>query len=188
MSKEDWVNNTVDKIFGDVYPKDVDSILDLGCGLSCKSQYLSARVKVGVDIYRPYLLIASVEYDGALICHDITKIKDLFLYRSFDVILLLDVVEHLQKEQSLQLIADCEQIAKKAVIIETPLGYIPQNIDIWGHGGDKYQTHRSGWTKEEFYKMGYLCKLRDYKMQDVKRHTDMDVKSDIQIIDAIKLL
>ena len=50
------------------------------------------------------------------------------------------------------MLKDAEKIAKKAVIIETPLGFIPQNIDIWKLGGDKYQTHRSSWKVSDFEK------------------------------------
>lgn len=148
MSKEDWQHNTIDKIFLDLYPEEVDSILDLGCGLSCKSQYLKARIKVGVDIHRPYLRIAGLDYDGTLISYDVTKIQELFLEKSFDVVLLLDIVEHIEKEYALELIKNCEYIARKAVIIETPSGYIPQNIDIQGHGGGKLPTHAKamGWA------------------------------------------
>jgi SAM-dependent methyltransferase len=189
MSKEDWQHNTIDKIFLDLYPEEVDSILDLGCGLSCKSQYLKARIKVGVDIHRPYLRIAGLDYDGTLISYDVTKIQELFLEKSFDVVLLLDIVEHIEKEYALELIKNCEYIARKAVIIETPSGYIPQNIDIQGHGGDEYQTHRCGWDVQELESLGYICKLRDYTMQDIKRHTDIDdINPEIQLIDAIKLL
>jgi hypothetical protein len=111
-----------------------------------------------------------------------------FLPRSRDLIVITDLVEHLEKEDSLKLIAMAERIAKVAVIIETPLGYIPQNIDILGFEGHEYQTHRCGWEKEEFEELGYTVLLRDYKMQDVKRHTEQEVGTDIQLIDAIKYI
>ena len=189
MSKEDWKSNTIDKIFKDLYPKKVGSILDLACGISCKSQYLKANIKIGVDIYRPYLEKARSDYNGVLVNYDITHIEDLFLPKSFDVILLLDVVEHLAKNVAFNLITKCEKIAKKAVIIETPKGYVPQNIDIWGLGGDYYQTHRSEWYPLDFEQIKYEYRVRDYKMQEVRRHTDInDIETNIQMIDAIKLL
>jgi hypothetical protein len=188
MSKEDWKLNTIDFIFGEYYPKNVVSILDLGCGISCKSQYLDATYRVGVDIYEPYLDEVQDTFPGMLIKHDIRKIDDIFTPKSFDLILLLDVIEHLEKQEALDLMIKCESIAKKAIIIETPLGLVPQNIDILGFGGHEWQTHRSGWTKEILMKLGYVCLLRDYKMTDVKRHTDIDVDVNVRLIDAIKLL
>ena len=108
--------------------------------------------------------------------------------KSFDIVIALDVVEHIEKNQSLDMIRQLEKIARKAVIIETPEGYVPQNIDIQGHGGDEWQTHRSSWSVEEFETMGYKTVVRDYKMQDVKRHTELEVGTDIKLIDAIKFL
>ncbi|MCC7047957.1 MAG: hypothetical protein IT562_14695, partial [Alphaproteobacteria bacterium] len=93
MPREDWVANTVERIFEaeGLYPTGkVKSVLDVACGLSLKSQYIDAEIRVGVDIYRPYLekIQADVPYVAVLAdCMDIGK---LFLPRSFDLVLLLD--------------------------------------------------------------------------------------------------
>ena len=114
------------------------------------------------------------------------NLDKLFLPNSFDLVLLLDIVEHLKKEKALKLINMAESIAKVAVIIETPNGYIPQNIDIWGQGGDDYQTHRSSWVPEEFSIRDYNVILREYTMSNMRRHSDINVDHHIVLIDAIK--
>jgi hypothetical protein len=189
MPKEDWVANTVQRIFerAGLYPtEEINSVLDLACGLSLKSQYVDAKIRVGVDIYRPYLerIESSVPYIA--INADIMDIEKLFLPRSFDIVLLLDIVEHLEKSDSLRLIEMAERIARVAVIIETPRGYIPQDVDIWGHGGDTYQTHRCGWEVEELSSLGYSVLVRDYRMSDVRRHSTLEINPDVQLMDAIK--
>lgn len=191
MPKEDWMQNIIQKTFEDagLFPTDkISAILDLACGISLRSQYFDADIRVGVDIYKKYLenieLERNVPY--VLLHADILKIDELFLPKSFDLVLLLDIVEHLEKERSLELIKKAENIAKKAVIIETPNGYIPQDIDILGYGGHEFQTHRCGWEPEEFHKMGYKTIIRDYKMSNVKRHSELEVATDVQLIDAIK--
>jgi hypothetical protein len=63
---------------------------------------------------------------------------------------------------------------------------VPQNIDIWGHGGDEWQTHRCGWEKAELEAMGYQVIRRPYRMQDIRRHTEVDVPVDIHLLDGIK--
>ncbi|MGE5505000.1 MAG: class I SAM-dependent methyltransferase [Actinomycetota bacterium] len=191
MPKEDWVRNSIQTIFTahGLYPTGrVRSVLDVACGLSFKSQYIDAEVRVGVDIYRPYLERIEASVPFAVVNADAMRIGELFLPRSFDLVLLLDVVEHLDKADSLKLIAMAEEIARVAVIIETPRGYVPQNLDIWGHGGHEFQTHRCGWEVEELEAMGYKVIVRDYRMSDVRRHTDIDVHPDIQLMDAIKRL
>lgn len=191
MSKEDWKENTLDKVFGSrgLWPwKDgeIVSILDVACGLSLKSKFLKAQIRVGVDIYEPYFEAIESEVPFVVVKYDVRKISEIFPDKSFDLVIALDIVEHLEKEESLDMIKQCEKIAKRGVIIETPKGYVPQNIDILGKGGHEWQTHRSGWEPEEFEKMGYQTVLRDYKMNNVKRHTDLDVHPDIVLIDAIK--
>ncbi len=189
MPKEDWVKNTVQTIFSKekLYPEGkVKSILDVACGLSLKSQYLDAEVRVGVDIYMPYLQAIDTDVPYSVVNADVKDLAKLFIPKSFDLVLLLDILEHLEKDDALKLIETAEKIAKVAVIAESPLGYVPQNIDIWGKGGHEYQTHRSAWEKSDFTNRGYQVLLRDYKMSDVTRHTDMSVDTDIVLIDAIK--
>ena len=189
MPKKDWIENTVEKIFQkeNLYPTGkIKTVLDVACGLSLKSQYIDASVRVGLDIYRPFLEKINSKVGYIPINADCMDLDKLFLSNSFDLVLLLDIVEHLKKEKALKLINMAESIAKVAVIIETPNGYIPQNIDIWGQGGDDYQTHRSSWAPEEFSIRGYNVVLREYTMSNVRRHSDIDVDHHIIFIDAIK--
>jgi 2-polyprenyl-3-methyl-5-hydroxy-6-metoxy-1,4-benzoquinol methylase len=190
MPREEWELNTVERLFADYYPDGVRSILDVGCGLSMKSQYLEATVYVGVDIHRPYLEQARKQSPigdhFVLINADVNDLDQLFLDKSFDVVVCFDVLEHLKDFDGRTLIAECERLARKAVCIETPNGYVPQDIDITGLGGDVYQTHRSAWQPADFQKRGYTVKVRDYLMNDVRRHTSIAVDPHIQMIDAIK--
>lgn len=188
MPKEDWAANSVQKIFEPehLYPTGkIQSVLDVGCGLSLKSQYVDATIRVGVDIYRPFLERIEADVPYLVVNADVRELDRLFLPRSFDLVLLLDILEHLEKEDALKVLAMAEEIARVAVIVETPKGYIPQNIDIWGWGGDTYQTHRSGWEPEEFTARGYRVLLRGYRMSEVRRHTEVDVDPNVVMIDAI---
>jgi len=191
MPKADWVTNNIQTLFQgwNLYPTGrIKSVLDVGCGLSLKSQYIDADLRVGVEIHRPYIerIEASVPY--AVVNANALSIDQLFLPKSFDLVLVLDLVEHLDKADALRLLDMAETIARVAVIVETPRGFVPQNIDIWKGGGDTYQTHRSGWEPEEFAARGYEVRMRDYRMSDVKRHTELDVDPDIVMIDAIRVL
>ena len=193
MSKKDWEENTVKKIFEkeNLWPwKDgeIVSVLDVACGLSLKSKFIPAQIRVGVDIFEEYFKHIETDVPYVVVKYDVRKLKDIFLPKSFDLVIGLDIIEHLEKEESLDMIKQCEQIAKKGVIFETPKGYVPQNIDIQGHGGHEFQTHRCGWEVEELENLGYQIVVRDYVMQDIKRHTEKEVDTKIQLIDAIKLL
>jgi len=194
MSREDWRENTIQRIFtrAGLWPwKDgeIVSILDAACGLSLKSKYIPAQIRVGVDIYEEYFKHIESEVPYVVLKYDIRKLREIFMPKSFDLVIALDVMEHLEKPESLDVLRQCEEIARKAVVIETPRGYIPTNMDILGHGGDVWQTHRSGWEPEEFEKLGYKVLLRDYTMTNVQRHTEIkDIDPSIQMIDAIKFI
>lgn len=193
MSKKDWEENTIKNIFSkvDLWPwqdREIVSILDVACGLSLKSKFIPAQIRVGVDIYEKYFDHIETDVPYVVVKYDVRKLNEIFVPNSFDMVIALDIVEHLEKEESMDMIKQCEKIARKAVIFECPRGYVPQNIDILGHGGHDVQTHRSEWEPEEFEKMGYETLVRDYTMGSVKRHTEIkDIETEIQMIDAIKI-
>lgn len=188
MPKSDWVSNSVEKLFTErgLYPQArVSTILDVACGLSLKSQYMTADIRVGVDIYEPYLRAIEASVPYALVCLDVNKLRSVFIEQSFDVVILLDIIEHLEKEDALHLIQAAKEIAKMAVIVETPEGFIPQDIDIWGLGGHDFQTHRSGWSVDELENLEFACFTREYEMSEVRRHTEIEVDTQIRLIDGI---
>lgn len=192
MSKSDWEKNTIVKIFSDhdMWPfkeGKIASILDVACGLSLKSKFIPAQIRVGVDIYEKYFDHIETNMPYVVVKYDVRKLRDIFVPKSFDLVIALDIIEHLEKEESLSMIRQCEEIARRAVVLETPGGYIPQNIDILGHGGHEFQTHRCGWEPEELEKLGYQVIIRDYEMSNARRHTEIDIDPKIKMLDAIKL-
>lgn len=188
MPKDDWVKNPVHKILRDagLWPfKNVRNVLDVACGLSLKSKFLKPDFILGVDIHRPYL--EAIEYDGnyAALTYDVTRIDELFGPGSFEVVYILDIIEHLEKEDALHLIEICKRICSRGVVLETPEGYVPQNLDILGFDAHHLQTHRCGWEVEELEQLGFNCVTRSYTMANIKRHTDLDVDVNINLIDGI---
>jgi hypothetical protein len=67
-----------------------------------------------------------------------------------DTVLMLDVIEHLDKTDGLLALALAQKIALRQVAVYTPWGFLAQTKDGWGLGGDYWQTHRSGWLPREF--------------------------------------
>jgi 2-polyprenyl-3-methyl-5-hydroxy-6-metoxy-1,4-benzoquinol methylase len=194
MPKAEWEENTIESVLNEAglwrfKTGDIVSILDVACGLSFKSKFIDAQIRVGVDIHDKYFehIESSVPY--AVIKYDVRKLEEIFVPNSFDVVIALDIIEHLEKDESLKMIEACEKIARKAVILETPEGFIPQDMDIQGHGADEWQTHRCGWEVKELESMGYQVTVRDYLMADVKRHTTEErIDPNVKVMDAIKYL
>ncbi len=196
MPKDDWSKNTVPSLFTqwgawpwDNYPAHPDSVLDVACGLSLKSQHVWCEHRVGLDVHVPYLEQARKQNPGVdwiPIVGDVTKISELFLPNSFDLVLALDIIEHVEKDQAVKLLKDLEEIARVAVILETPRGFLPQDLDILGFDQHHLQTHRCGFEKEELEELGYQVFVRDYTLSPVKRHTTEPIATECQLLNAIK--
>ncbi len=136
------------------------SVLDLGCGNGLPMIGTHFRLLVGVDAFDKVHkgLFDMPEFD-LLLNLDIRNILDLFQMDSFDAITCIDVIEHLKKEEGEKLIKDMEYIARKMVLIFTPLVW-SENLDsfnnpIWWSYGDIYNLHQSLWTEDDFTSKGY---------------------------------
>ena len=77
-----------------------------------------------------------------------------FPEKSVDTIFLVDVIEHLEKDEGRALLALTEKVARQQVVVFTPWGFMPQHHsdgkDGWGLSGGEWQEHKSGWLPEDF--------------------------------------
>jgi ubiquinone/menaquinone biosynthesis C-methylase UbiE len=130
------------------------TILDVACGPSWPMKLLRQKFKfdkvVGVDLYEPY--IAKAREEGVHDEYVIRDVRDLpFEDKSFDTVLALQIIEHLEKEEAWKMIDNLERIAKKQVIIATPIGemYHPDE------DGNELQLHHSHFYPEDLEAKGY---------------------------------
>ncbi len=131
-----------------------DSLLDLGCGPRSPISRFSAKIphSVGVDIFEEAILSSQkAGIHKAYRQIDICFVADVFPPKSFDVVIALDLIEHLHRVDGLRLIDSMEKIARKKIVIFTPNGYVPQddlNHNVW-------QRHLSGWSYNEMLDLGF---------------------------------
>lgn len=144
-----------------------ETVIDFCCGNGGVSDGFLCSAITGVDAYRPYLneYIKRVPNSSVLeldlknytsLCE---KIED----KSFDIVICADGVEHLIRDESIRLMEKFEQIARKKIIIFTPLnvnnpGGVVLNSpnNAWDiEGGDDWQTHRCGYSTDFFILRGY---------------------------------
>lgn len=134
-------------------------ILDLGCGENSPLRLLKGNpdfkdtYMLGVDIFTPYILLNMNEkkIHSEYLNMNIFDID--FPEKSFDCAILFDVIEHFEREDFLKFLPKLEKIVKKILII-TPNGYIDQDE----YDSNPYQIHRSGWTVDDFEKLGFKTK------------------------------
>lgn len=135
-----------------------DTVLDLGCGImQCttdtiefypsrnpfkNTRILNCKSLLGCDIWIKYL----------------EKVKNIFpviqismneLYRfvdeSFDVVICLDVLEHLSLPDASHAINEMKRIARKKVIIYTPSAFETNDEhveNVWEIGFNQHQLHK----------------------------------------------
>ncbi|MDQ3245116.1 MAG: class I SAM-dependent methyltransferase [bacterium] len=136
--------------------KDCIRVVDLGCGqyspLGRIKDKLSPHLySVGVDDFDPYLETSKQQkIHSEYIKSNIFAIN--FPDNSFDCALLLDVIEHFEKEDFLKFLPRLEKIAKKIIIL-TPNGFVNQNT----YDGNEYQVHKSGFTVDDMSSLGFTC-------------------------------
>ena len=127
------------------------SLLDIGCGPKLYSNAFKNICKkvLTIDAWK------KVEPD---IVADLEKesIISLTNGEKFDFIIMLDFIEHLDKEAGKKLIEDCKSICNKKIILFTPLEEIwtdnHHNVEdesLWCFGNE-YDHHKSIWSKEDF--------------------------------------
>jgi hypothetical protein len=67
-----------------------------------------------------------------------------------EAVYLLDVIEHLTREKGEALLAKIRALPLKQIVVFTPVGFMQQEGDAWGLGGEYWQKHRSGWVPSDF--------------------------------------
>ena len=137
-------------------------VISLGCGIGITESNFKCDSIDGVDIFDYRLNHFLKNWNavkGNFTIGDIRKIDKIVKEKSYDVVLNLDVIEHLEKEEGWKLIKDAESIATKAVVFYTPIKWdtnekATTDKTLWNYGNN-YNLHKSLWTVREFMDKGY---------------------------------
>jgi len=132
-----------------------DSVVDIGCGSGNTIKRIKAKRRYGVDACELALLKASQRNNGVKFIK--ADLKD-ELYNSIptvECIIGIDIIEHFNISDAVDLIKICELKATKCIMFFIPVGDHPQVRDDRGFNNHYYQTHRSTWYPKDLKKMGY---------------------------------
>lgn len=134
-------------------------VLDIGCGIQ-PQRYVLPQVHICCEPFSQYIEVLQEkirhENDRTYVVLNSTwsDAVNLFPAKSVDTVFLNDVIEHLEKDEALALLAATERIARRQMAVFTPLGFMPQQHpdgkDAWGLDGGSWQEHKSGWQPEDF--------------------------------------
>jgi SAM-dependent methyltransferase len=128
------------------------SVLDVGCErCSFLKQVRTPLYKIGVDFYEPYLEKARKEsIHSGYVRGDVKRLP--FQGKSFDYCVSVEVLEHLHKSDGLVMLSEMERVARRAVMLTTPNGFLPVTP---GPEDKPEEKHVSGWRVKELRDLGY---------------------------------
>lgn len=131
--------------------QDCETVLDLGCGDDTSPvRHISVPYSVGVELFEPYLKRSKEKnIHNEYILGDMRKVE--FKPNSFDAVLAIGVIEHLNKEDGFEFIEKMKGWAKKKMVLFTPNGYVWQD----SCDNNPLQVHRTGWSVDEFRNLGF---------------------------------
>ena len=123
------------------------SILELGSGCGHWAKIFNRPEYVGVESWGPYLVEARhlptrIRADARLVP---------FRPRTFDVVLVLELLEHLTHQDGIRLLQDAKTISKKAVLVSTPADFVEQGA----LNGNPAERHISLWTRADLQACGF---------------------------------
>ena len=151
---------------------DAEVVLDIGCGIRPQT-FIKPLVHICCEPYGEYVDVLQQSVTERTDClfvvlqHDWRAVVELFGPESVDTVFILDVIEHLEKQSGRALLALTEQIARKQIVVFTPLGFVEQHTtqdgrDAWGLHGAAWQAHRSGWMPQDFDDSWSVIACRDF--------------------------
>jgi len=135
--------------------KPCNILVDIGCGLR-PYIYEKSKIHVCIEPYEEYINIAKSaykDYNMVFIKKDALSGLKLFPDNSVDTVIMLDFIEHVEKEEGFEILKEADRIARKQIVVFTPLGFVSNDSgekDNWGLDGVVFQEHKSGWYPEDF--------------------------------------
>jgi len=157
---------------------DCDSILEFGSGMGERLSDTKCKLKLGIEIHRPYAEEAVVRHPGAIYLNCPAQLAATFaLENSVDCVLLSDFLEHISKADGLKIINNAKRIARVRVVVFGPCGEFPNPegpaLEKWtqGMGGHYYMFHRSVWTPDDLVDFDTVELPNHYLDHNGKRRT-----------------
>jgi len=158
---EQWINENSATTKG---------VVELGAGFFNRLASVNSMVKlkVGIEIYKPY--IDNAKYHDCIKIHgDVLNYRELLKDYDLDTVMIIDVLEHFDMDVAFNLINGLKEDFNK-ILLMLPVGNHPQETDLTGFDAHEYQTHRSTWNISDIYKLEFNKDyLDEYYHHDIEK-------------------
>jgi ubiquinone/menaquinone biosynthesis C-methylase UbiE len=127
-------------------------VLDVACG--CGQWYPALPLDcewVGVDLWLPYLFRQRFQARD-LIRGSATHLP--FHSRAFDLVLCIEVLEHLSRTDGAHMLNEAKRVAKRAVIVTTPTDPLVRHSQD-EINGNPYERHVTFTSSKQLVKLGF---------------------------------
>lgn len=134
-----WLGEAVQK---EINPD--DTVLDLGCGNYTTIEGLICKSYLGLDVWLPYLDVIK-ETQNVIQFNLETDHLERFPDKSYDIVICLDVLEHLDLKTADNTLRHMKRITRKKAIIFTPSEFYDNNKAVenaWDLGNCPFQKHK----------------------------------------------
>ncbi|MBE0550329.1 MAG: class I SAM-dependent methyltransferase [Rubrivivax sp.] len=108
----------------------------------------------GIEGYATYLTpVHEYAYNQVLVGNALDLLPTL-ADRAYELVLAIDILEHLSTDDGKAFLAHCTRIASRAVLVSTPKVFVPQDVPA-----NPLEDHRSVWTERELQDLGFTSTL-----------------------------
>lgn len=127
------------------------TVLDLGAGEGTYARLLADHREgstfIGVEGHKPYVAEFGLEalYDKVIVGDVRTR-----RFPAADVVILGDIIEHLDSSEAQKVWDKARRAARKTVLASIPLGVHPQDAV----NGNELERHRSSWRDDTVHELG----------------------------------
>ena len=158
MKEITWMNSFYPNLINDktFIPLDVKTVLDVGCGKGTAGALLrnfrTPEQIIGLDVFIPYLNhCAKYGYYDVVLKQDLSREPNLlFDDAEFDLVLCLEVIEHLDKAVALRVLDQLKRVGKH-IVVTTPSRFF-DNPDL---DDNPWQHHKCKITKRDLQNKGF---------------------------------
>lgn len=103
----------------------------------------------GIEGFAGYLTpVHDYAYDRLMV-GDAMGILPEIADRQYDLVMAIDILEHLEPSQGIEFLRQCRRIARRMLLVSTPKTFVEQDVEA-----NPFENHRSLWSREDLAAQG----------------------------------